>query len=385
MPRVKCPKCQKAEKILKAGIIRDKQRYLCKDCNYHFIVDKQTRKTNRYRTRNDAQTSLRDIADAAGVSTATVSRALNDRPDINDDTKRLVKQLAASLNYKPNILAQSLVNKSTHILGVIIPSLETTIFSTMLSGIQEVAALAGYRVIICTSNESHETEIANIQALMNDMIDGLLICHSVHTNTYEHLRVHMGKRIPIVQFYRVSLELTIPKILADDERGGEQATEYLIRKGCRNIAMLLGPKELSISQARLKGYQKALQRHQIKFNKKLLAYVDFTLDSVLKALEQWLKLRPEIDAILSISDRSAAQIIHHLKAKKINVPRKIRVVGFGNEFVAEMLDPKLTTFDTHTRVIGEEASRLIIEQIISGDRSISTKLVPGKMIIRDSA
>ncbi|MBM3441838.1 MAG: LacI family transcriptional regulator [Bacteroidetes bacterium] len=109
---------------------------------------------------------------------------------------------------------------------------------SMLSGIQEVAALAGYRVIICTSNESHETEIANIQALMNDMIDGLLICHSVHTNTYEHLRVHMGKRIPIVQFYRVSLELTIPKILADDERRGEQATEYLIRKGCRNIAML---------------------------------------------------------------------------------------------------------------------------------------------------
>lgn len=147
----------------------------------------------------------------------------------------------------------------------------------------------------------------------------------------------------------------------------------------------MGPKELSISQTRLKGYQKALQRHQIKFNKKLLAHVDFTLDSVLKALEQWLKLRPEIDAILSISDRSAAQIIHHLKAKKINVPRKIRVVGFGNEFVAEMLDPKLTTFDTHTRVIGEEASRLIIEQMISGDRSISTKLVPGKMIIRDSA
>lgn len=385
MPRVKCPKCLKAEKILKAGIIRDKQRYLCKDCNYHFIEDRQNRKKARYRTRNDAQTSLRDIADAAGVSTATVSRALNDRPDINDHTKRLVQQLAASLNYKPNMLAQSLVNKSTHILGVIIPSLETTIFSTMLSGIQEVAALAGYRVIICTSNESHETEIANIQALMNDMIDGLLICHSVHTNTYEHLRVHMGRRIPIVQFYRVSLELPIPKILADDEQGGELATEYLIRKGCRNIAMLLGPKDLSISQTRLKGYQKALQKHQIKFNKKLLAHVDFSLDSVLKALEQWLKIRPEIDAILSISDRSAAQIIHQLKTKKINVPKSIRVVGFGNEFVGEMLDPKLTTFDTHTRVIGEEASRLIIEQIISGDRGISTKLVPGKLIIRDSA
>jgi len=385
MPRVKCPKCNQAEKVLKAGIVRERQRYVCKDCNYHFIADRRNRRKPAQRNRNDGQTSLRDIADAAGVSTATVSRALNDRPDINDDTKLLIKDLAASMNYRPNILAQSLVNKATHILGVIIPSLETTIFSTMLSGIQEVAALAGYRVIICTSNESHETEIANIQALMNDMIDGLLICHSVHTNTYEHLRVHMGKRIPIVQFYRVSLELPIPKILADDERGGEQATEYLIRKGCRNIAMLLGPEELSISQSRLNGYRKALQRHQIKFNKKLLAHVDFTHDRVIKALEQWLKLRPGIDAILSISDRSAAQIIHHLKDRKIHVPRNIRVVGFGNEFVAEMLNPKLTTFDTHTRIIGEEASRLIIEQIISGSREVSTKLVPGRLVIRDSA
>jgi len=106
---------------------------------------------------------------------------------------------------------------------------------------------------------------------------------------------------------------------------------------------------------------------------------------VIKALEQWLKLRPGIDAILSISDRSAAQIIHHLKDRKIHVPRNIRVVGFGNEFVAEMLNPKLTTFDTHTRIIGEEASRLIIEQIISGSREVSTKLVPGRLVIRDSA
>lgn len=385
MPRVRCPKCNKPEKVLKAGIVRDRQRYVCKDCNYHFITDRRNRKKSASRSRSGIQTSLRDIAVAAGVSTATVSRALNDRPDINEDTRALIKELAASMNYRPNILAQSLVNKATHILGVIIPSLETTIFSTMLSGIQEVAALAGYRVIICTSNESHETEIANIQALMNDMIDGLLICHSVHTCTYEHLRVHMGRRIPIVQFYRVSMDLPLAKILADDERGGEEAAEYLIGKGCRRIAMLLGPNELSISWARLAGYRKALDRHGIRFDRKLLAHVDFTHDSVIRSLDYWLKIKPDIDAIISISDRSAAQIIHSLKSRSIPVPKKIRVVGFGNEFVGEMLDPKLTTFDTHTRVIGEEASRLIIEQIISGNQAVMTKRVPGRLIVRDSA
>jgi DNA-binding LacI/PurR family transcriptional regulator len=385
MARVKCPKCNKPERIQRAGIIRNKQRFYCKDCNYHFIVEKTKKSKALYRSKNDGQTSLRDIADAAGVSTATVSRALNNKPDINEKTSDLIKSLAVSMNYQPNILAQSLVNRATHTLGVIIPSLETTIFSTMLSGIQEVAALAGYRVIICTSNEKHDREIANIQALMNNMIDGLLICHSVHTSTFEHVRVHMGKRIPIVQFYRVAVGLPVPQILADDEAGAEKVTDYLIKKGCKKIAMLLGPNELSLTQNRLKGYLNALHKNRIKFDPKLLAHVDFTLDSVLRSLDGWLKLKPGIDAIVSISDKSAAQIIRELKLKKIPIPKKIRVVGFGNEFVGEMLEPKLTTFDTHTRIIGEEASRLIIEQIISGNHYISTKIVPGNLIIRDSA
>lgn len=385
MARVKCPKCNKPERIQRAGIIRNKQRFYCKDCNYHFIIEKTKKSNALYRSKNDGQTSLRDIADAAGVSTATVSRALNNKPDINEKTSDLIKSLAVSMNYQPNILAQSLVNRATHTLGVIIPSLETTIFSTMLSGIQEVAALAGYRVIICTSNEKHDREIANIQALMNNMIDGLLICHSVHTSTFEHVRVHMGKRIPIVQFYRVAVGLPVPQILADDEAGAEKVTDYLIKKGCKKIAMLLGPTELSLTQNRLKGYLNALHKNRIKFDPKLLAHVDFTLDSVLRSLDGWLKLKPGIDAIVSISDKSAAQIIRELKQKKIPIPKKIRVVGFGNEFVGEMLEPKLTTFDTHTRIIGEEASRLIIEQIISGNHHTSTKIVPGNLIIRDSA
>jgi len=385
MARVKCPICNKAENILKAGLIRNKQRYNCKNCNYHFITDKIKKHKIREYQKSNGQTSMLDIARAAGVSITTVSRALNDRADINKNTRKLIKDLAVSMNYQPNILAQSLVNRTTHTLGVIIPSLETTIFSTMLSGIQEVAAMAGYRVIICTSNEKHEREVANIQALMNNMIDGLLICHSIHTSTFEHLRVHINKRIPIVQFYRVAVGLAVPQILAEDEAGAEAVTEYLIKKGARRIAVLFGPKELSLTQNRLKGYQKALRKHKIKFDTNILAHVDFSEESVYHSLDKWIKEYPDLDAIISISDKSAAQIITRLKSKGINVPRKIRVVGFGNEFVGEMLEPKLTTFDTHTRIIGEEASRLIIEQIISGNRDIITKIVPGKMIIRESA
>ncbi len=385
MSRVKCPKCNKAERILKSGIVRNKQRFYCKDCNYHFIEASPKRKNNIVLKSNNDQISLQDIAAAAGVSTTTVSRALKDRTDISEKTKKFIKELANSMNYQPNMLAQSLVSRTTHTLGVIIPSLETTIFSTMLSGIQEEASRYGYRVIICTSNENQETEIANILGLMNNMIDGLLICHTIQTSTFEHIRIHMGKRIPIAQFYRVAIDLPITQILADDEVGAEEVTEYLIQKGCTRIAMLLGSKSLSITQKRFKGYQNILKKHGIKIDGKLLAYVDFSLEQVEKALDKWLKITPKIDAIISISDRSAVQIIRQLKKKKIKIPNQIRVFGFGNEFVGEIVEPQLSTFDTRIRVIGEEASRLLIEQIISGSREITSKLIPGKLVIRDSA
>ena len=385
MQRVKCPKCNNFERILKAGIVRNKQRFYCKDCNYHFIISIDKKKNNPVSIRKNGQTSLHDIAAVAGVSTTTVSRALNNRPDISEQTKSLIKELATTMNYQPNILAQSLVNRSTHTLGVIIPSLETTIFSTMLSGIQEVASRSGYRVIICTSNEKHESEIANIQALMNIMIDGLLICHSIQTSSYEHLRTHMGKRIPIVQFYRVAIGLPLPQILADDMNGAQKVTEYLIQKGCRRIAILLGSKNLSISQKRLEGYKNALKKNNIKIDSKLQSNVDFNLEPVIKALDNWLKIKPKIDAIISISDKSAVQIIRHLKKKKITVPNQISVFGFGNEFVGEIVDPALSTFDTNTKLIGEDAARLIIEQIITGKQDLITNLVPGKIILRESA
>ena len=385
MPRVKCPKCQQPERILKSGIVRNKQRYYCKDCDYHFVIPTARKRGRETVTKDSGPTSLRDIAQAAGVSIATVSRALHDHPDISAQTRAYIKTLADEMNYQPNMLAQSLVNRSTHTIGVIIPNLNTTFFSSMLSGIQQVCARSGYRVVICQSDEDHNTEIANIQALMNNMIDGLLICHTLHTDTFEHLRMQMNKRIPIVQFYRVAEDLAISRIHADDEAGAEAVTEHLIARGCKRIALLLGPKNLSITQKRLKGYMQALDKHGYVHDRKLLAHVDFSHEKVTRAVDHWLKLTPAIDAIFSISDKSAVQIIGHLKKKKIKIPRQIRVVGFGNEYTGEIVEPQLTTYDVRTREIGEEAARVILEQLISGNRDAVEKRIAGKLIIRQSS
>jgi LacI family transcriptional regulator len=301
------------------------------------------------------QTSQMDIAKTLGISVSTVSRALNNHPDISEKTKNEVAQLASEWSYQPNALAKSLVTKSTHTIGVIIPNLETTFFSSMLSGIQNLASQAGYRVVICQSNDSQQTEIANIQALMNNMIDGLLLCHSLNTKTFEHIKFHLNRGIPIVQFYRASAAVETSRVYCEDEKGAFEITEHLIKQGCKHIALLLGPPQLLISEKRLKGYKKALKKYGLKYDDQLIRNVDFSKASVEQALADWLKITPKIDAVFSISDKSAVQTIQYLKSRKIKVPNDICVAGFGNEYTGEIIEPSLTTFDVKTNLIGETA------------------------------
>lgn len=386
MPRVSCPKCSKVETIQKSGIVRNKQRFYCKDCNYNFTIHHESSKTKvRQKTSTSFQTSLQDIAKAIGISVSTVSRALHNHPDISVKTKNAVQKLANELSYQPNALAQSLVTKSTHTLGVIIPNLETTFFSSMLSGIQHVAAKAGYRVVICQSDESHRTEVANVQALMNNMIDGLLLCHTLKTDTYDHIKIQMKRGIPIVQFYRVNNEVATSRVFCEDENGAESITQHLIDKGCKRIALLLGPKEINISQKRKKGYLKILAKNKMVEDPELIAHVDFSQAEVVKAVDKWLSLSKPIDAIFSISDKSAVQVIQYLKKKKISVPNTIAVAGFGNEYTGEIIDPQLTTFDVKTVNIGEEAAKILLDKIINQDTSVKDITVKGKLIVRGSS
>ncbi len=386
MPRVSCPKCNKVETIQKSGIVRNKQRFYCKDCNYNFTIHHESNKQkSKTKISNSLQTSLQDIAKAIGISVSTVSRALHNHPDISAKTKTAVQKLANELSYQPNALAQSLVTKSTHTLGVIIPNLETTFFSSMLSGIQHVAAKAGYRVVICQSDESHRTEVANVQALMNNMIDGLLLCHTLKTDTYDHIKIQMKRGIPIVQFYRVNNEVATSRVFCEDEKGAELITQHLIDKGCKRIALLLGPKEINISQKRKKGYLKILAKNKMVEDPELIAHVDFSQVEVVKAVDKWLALSKPIDAIFSISDKSAVQVIQYLKKKKISVPNTISVAGFGNEYTGEIIEPQLTTFDVKTVNIGEEAAKILLDKIINQDTSVKDITVKGKLIVRSSS
>ena len=384
MPRVKCKKCQKDETIIRSGFIRGRQRFFCKECDYYFTIhiDLQKRKASK---RKDHSTTIIDIAKAIGVSISTVSRALKDHSDISQETKNVVKQVAAELNYQPNTLAQSLTRRETRTIGVIIPDIETYFFASILTGIQSIASAVGYKVMISQSRESHETEVANVHTFITNWVDGLLICHSKETTTFDHIKLNLKRGIPIIQFDRVCEELNTSKVLLDDIDGSFQVTEHMIAQGFKRIAIIAGPESLYVTKKRLEGYRKAIKKAGIKEDLALIRFTNLTKEAILTEVDYLLEAGLGVDAFFCISDMGAVNIIVHLKKKGIKIPQEIGVAGFGNDPTGEIIEPSLTSFNPQTYKCGEVVAQMFFDQILSGDDHVSqTKTVKGNLIIRSS-
>ena len=227
-----CVKCGLAHEVLKAGFVRGRQRYFCKACEYHFTAERPAGPPSRKRHH----ATIADVARQVGVAPSTVSRALNGHSDISPTTRQAILDAARQLDYQPNLLAQSLKSRATNTIGVVIPDLERPFFATAVSGIQQVATEAGYRVMICQSKESYTTEVSNVQALVASQVDGLLICHSCETENFDHVLPEACRGIPVVHFDRVDESLSSARVMIDDRGGAFAVTEHLLLEGSRTRA-----------------------------------------------------------------------------------------------------------------------------------------------------
>ncbi|GAB3823252.1 LacI family DNA-binding transcriptional regulator [Hymenobacter jeollabukensis] len=379
---MKCSKCNSPDGVQRAGFIRGRQRYFCKLCDYHFIDQKLPRTPER----RSHQTTISDVAKVLGVAPSTVSRALNGHADINTNTRQAILEVARQLDYQPNLLAQSLKSSATHTIGVVIPDIERPFFATCVSGIQQVASEAGYRVMICQSKESYEMEVSNVQALIASRVDGLLICHSRETENFDHVRPAATRGVPVVHFDRVCDEVETAKVILDDWNGAYNVTEHLIEQGARRIAILAGPESLLISRNRLAGYLSALTKHRLPALPELRTHINFRPESAVAALDRWLALPEPPDAIFAINYTNAFDLLVALKERQVRVPEEIAVVGFGDEFMAAMIEPGLTTVNLHPHRIGQQAARLFLEQVEQKERfQPRTFVVSGDLIIRKSS
>jgi LacI family transcriptional regulator len=335
------------------------------------------------------QVTIKDIARELGISPSTVSRALKDHPDISTETKKAVNALSEKLNYQPNIVALNLRQKKTNTIGVIIPEIVHFFFSTVISGIEDIAYQAGYNVILAQSNESYQREVTDMKALFNSRVDGMLLSLSRETTNFDHIESIISKGVPIVFFDRMYNSPSSSKVVVDDYAGAKEAVLHMIDQGCKRIAHMVASPNLMISADRLRGYEDALKERNIKVSKELiLDCPSGGFEEAKKVATKALELSSPPDAIFASNDPMAMGVMMAIKEKGLKIPQDVAVVGFSNWFFGELMEPSLTTVDQPGFEMGQEAARMLIKQIEMKDKAepvLETKILKTKLVIRNSS
>lgn len=331
------------------------------------------------------QTTIKDIARKLHISVSTVSRALRNLPDVNPETKRAVQDLAKKLNYEPNYIAQSLINRKTRIIGVIVPIIGSPVFGRILTGMNDAAQRQNHQLMICQSNENAELESSLIKQLASFKIDGLLISVSAQTKEDESFEILQRKEVPMVQFDRVIPNMNVSKIVVDEFQSSFLAIEHLIKSGHRRIAHLAGPPHLSITKARLNGYLAALNKHNIPINNELIINCQSFEGDASGCIRELFSRKPYPDGIFAINDASAVIVIKFLKKKGIRIPEEVAVIGFNNDPFCEIVEPSLTTVMLPCYELGRLSVEMLIKRI--NDHSIANETITlkSKLIIRNSS
>ena len=330
--------------------------------------------------------TIKDIARILGISPSTVSRALKDHPDISPKTKQLVQTFAEKVNYRPNALALSLRSSKTNTIGIVIPEIVHHFFSTVISGIEDVAYGRGYNAIICQTNENYQREVIDLQALIDNRVDGILVSMSKNTHEFTHFENVRENGVPIVFFDRICEAISSDRVIADDFEGARIATKHLISKGCRKIMHLAAPQHLLIGKNRKEGFCSALKENQLQCKEELIVKCD-TRELVFAKETEIIQKAGDIDGIFAVNDSTAIAAMQVLQRNGYKVPKDIAVVGFGDGPNANIAFPPLTTVEQKGYDIGQAAMNLLIGHIedTAPEDEFETKIFTPELVERTSS
>lgn len=333
-----------------------------------------------------AHVTIKDLARELDISPSTVSRALKDHPDISPETKEQVRELADRWNYVPNLLAQGLRKSKTNTIGVIVPELVHFFFTTVISGIENVAYARGYNVILCQSAENYEREVIDTKALWNSRVDGMIVSLSRDTTDYNHFQELLDEGLPMVFFDRVTDALDASQVVVDDYEGAFKAVELLISKGCKKIAHLAGPESLDISKKRAQGYKDALSKYGLEVNDDLIVTCEEGTYEEGKLKSQLLHNQyPDIDAFFGVNDMAALGSMLAMQEKKVKIPDEVRVVGFSDWQLSGLIKPRLTSVNQPGFEMGQASAEILIDRIESKtETELVRKVIPTRLMERET-
>lgn len=333
------------------------------------------------------QVTIKDLARHLNISVATVSRAMRDMPEIKAETRDAVLKLAKEWDYQPNLLATNLVKNRTKTIGVIVPDLAYHFFASVIKGIEEEAIARGYSLLLTQTSELYERELTNVQNLSRGQVEGFIVSISQETTDFEHLKRLQRKGIPLVFFDRDADEIDVPKVMVDNEGAAYEATKHLIENGSKRIAFLAGPSNVTVSNLRQSGYEKAIQDSGLDLDESLVVHGNYNLQQAIELTNELFELKNPPDGLVVVSDRLAVGAIVALRKKNIRIPEDVAIVSFNDEPICTIVTPTLTSVSQPTFEMGKMAITLLINQIENPDSldKPEVKVFKTELKIRESS
>ncbi|MGB9810862.1 MAG: LacI family DNA-binding transcriptional regulator [Dictyoglomus turgidum] len=322
--------------------------------------------------------SIRDVAKRAGVTVTTVSRVLNNRGYISEETRKKVYKAMEELNYQPNELARALYRKRSYFIGLIIPDVSHPFFGEVAKYIEYYAYLRGYKILLCNSYLDEKKEKEYINMLKRHQVDGIIMgSHTLDVEDYKKVN------LPIVALDRFLSE-DIPYVTSDNYRGAVMATNLLIEKGCRFLAHISGPLQLNTpANDRYYGFMHVVSQRSVKHVVVETRLNKFDINEYKDIVSQLFKKYPEIDGVFASSDLIAAVVIRVAEDFGKKVPESLRVVGFDDVNIASIMKPSITTVRQYKDKMAQKAIDLIINKIEGNNVEVSN-VIPIDLIERES-
>lgn len=333
------------------------------------------------------EVTIYDIAQKLALSSATISRGLQNHPAINKNTRKKIQDAAKELGYRHNNFASNLRKQKTNTIGVIVHELNSNFITSVLAGIEKITTEAGYDLIITHSSESFQKEAANALNLFHKRVDGLIASLAFNTNGLEHYKPYEEKGIPVVFFDRVEENGESTKVIIDNYKCGYEATSHLIEQGCKRIVLVTANLKRNVYAQRHKGYMDALFDHKLPYHKEHVLIKDLSEQFGVEAALQMIKMKPMPDGAFITNDFSAAVCMQTLKEHGVRIPEDIAIVGFNNDAISKIVEPQLTTINYPGKDIGEIAARNLINHLkgIANINHTNTIVVRSELIIRKSS
>ncbi|MFS0864515.1 catabolite control protein A [Fredinandcohnia sp. 179-A 10B2 NHS] len=327
--------------------------------------------------------TIYDVAREANVSMATVSRVVNGNPNVKPTTRKKVLEAIERLGYRPNAVARGLASKKTTTVGVIIPDISSIFYSELARGIEDIATMYKYNIILSNSDQNKDKEFHLLNTMLGKQVDGIVFMSG--NITEEHISEFEKSPVPIVLAATVERSNTVPSVTIDSEQASFDAVSELAAKGHKKIAFVSGPMSEPVnSEKKLAGYKRALETAGLSFNEEYVVEGDYTYDSGIEGFERLNELADKPTAIFVATDEMALGVIHSAQDLGISIPDDIEIIGFDNTRLALMVRPQLTSVVQPMYDIGAVAMRLLTKYMNKEQVDEQIVVLPHRIEYRDS-